>query len=169
MDWKEINTQELGENPFSMIGERWMLITAGDERSYNTMTASWGGLGVLWGEPVAFIFVRPTRYTYEFIEREERLSLSFYPLEQREALAYCGKHSGREGDKAKACGLTPVFSYESPFFAQADTVLLCEKCYAQDLDPRCFLDPALEKWYQNDYHRMYVVKIRRVLVRRADK
>ena len=96
------------ENAFEMIGKEWMLVTAGDESRFNTMTASWGGLGWLWNKPVAFVFIRPERYTHEFIEASTRLTLSFYPEECRKALQLCGTRSGRDTDKVAATGLQPV-------------------------------------------------------------
>ena len=66
-----ISPYELEDNPFRMIDKQWMLITAGNGQSADTMTASWGGLGALWNKPVSFAFIRPTRYTYDFTEREE--------------------------------------------------------------------------------------------------
>lgn len=167
MSYREISPKELSENPFSMIGDRWMLITAGDAQKANTMTASWGGVGVLWNAPVATIYVRPTRYTYEFLEREEHFSLSVLPAAYKEALQYCGKFSGRDGDKIEHCGLTTLYEGGVPYFAQADTVLLCKKKYFADIDPKNFCDPALEKHYQGDYHRMYVGEILKVLVAEA--
>ena len=48
MSFKEINLTDLQFNPFTKIGSQWMLITAGNKDGFNTMTASWGGMGVLW-------------------------------------------------------------------------------------------------------------------------
>ena len=70
--------EEIQGNVFSMIGSDWMLVTAGDNEKYNTMTASWGGMGVLWGKPAAFVFIRPQRYTYTFLEKTDRFTLSFF-------------------------------------------------------------------------------------------
>ena len=90
----ETDPHELTGNVFRLIGRDWMLVTAGKERSFNTMTASWGGLGVLWNAPVSMIFVRPSRYTYEFIEREREYSLSFLGPDDRRTLQVCGSKSG---------------------------------------------------------------------------
>lgn len=165
MDFKEITARQLNENPFTLINKRWMLITAGDEKRLNTMTASWGGLGVLWGSDVAFIFVRPNRYTYEFLEKAKGFSLTFYPEEYRDKLNLCGSKSGRDIDKVSACGFTVGMDSGIPYFKQCDTAVFCSKLYAQDIDPKLFLDPSIEKWYENDYHRMYIGKIEKVLQR----
>ncbi len=106
---REIDPKEITDNPFALIGNDWMLITAGSQRRFNTMTASWGGLGVLWGRQVAVCFVRPTRYTYGFMERSKRFTLSFFSRRCRSALNLCGTRSGRDVDKVAATGLTPAF------------------------------------------------------------
>ncbi len=102
----KIDPREIDGNVFQRIGQQWMLITAGNKEACNTMTASWGGMGVLWHEPVVTAYVRPQRYTKEFVDREKTFSLSFYPEEYREALTLCGTTRGRDIDKVKECGFT---------------------------------------------------------------
>ena len=158
---QKIDPKSLDENVFSLIGERWMLITAGTPERCNTMTASWGGLGVLWGKQTATCYIRPQRYTYEFMEAGEAFTLSFFGEEYRKALAFCGAKSGRDVDKIKQCGFTVAAGAgDAPYFEEADLVLVCKKAYWQDLDPSHFLDPEIEKHYpQKDYHRMYIGEI----------
>lgn len=158
---KPCRTKDLSENVFSLIGDTWMLITAGNREKCNTMTASWGGLGVLWGKDVATIYVRPQRFTYEFVEQEDCFTLSFFGEEQRAVLALCGSKSGRDMDKISACGLTAEFSdCGAPYFAEAKLVLVCKKMYFADLDPAQFLSAEIEPHYHNgDYHRMYIGEI----------
>jgi len=164
MGFQEIKPELLTDNPFKLIGSDWMLITAGTAESFNTMTASWGGLGILWERTVCFCFIRPTRYTYEFIERSENFTLSFFEERYRKALSYCGSHSGRDTDKTKESGLTPVAERGFIHFAEARLVLACRKLYSQDISPDRFLDPAIEGMYpKKDYHRMYVGEIRKCL------
>ena len=160
-----ISPYELEGNPFQMIDKQWMLITAGDEEKANTMTASWGGLGVLWFKPVSFAFIRPTRYTYEFTEREDAYSLCFFGEEYREALKLCGTVSGRDRDKIAEAGLTLRYEDGVPYFDEAETVMICRKLAAQDIDPKSFVDSAVDKHYNNDYHRVYTGEITKVLKR----
>ena len=159
---EKCDVKSLDQNVFSLIGEQWMLITAGTAERCNTMTASWGGLGVLWGSDVATCYIRPQRYTYEFVERSDFFTLSFFGPEYRQALALCGSKSGRDVDKVKECGFT-VCTGEggAPYFAEAELVLVCRKVYWQDMDPAHFLDPETDgKWYpEKDYHRMYIGRI----------
>ena len=102
----KVDPKQLADNVFSLIGQDWTLITAGTAERCNTMTASWGGLGVIWGAPAATIYVRPQRYTKEFLDREEYFTLAFFGEEYRQALTLCGSRSGREVDKVKECGFT---------------------------------------------------------------
>lgn len=171
MDFKKINPRELQGNIFDLIGDKWMLITAvKDSGALNTMTASWGGMGIMWGKPVATCVVRPVRYTYEFMEAADYFTLTFFPEEYRKALNLLGTKSGRDGDKIKEGGLTPVIYCDSDdktaYFAEADTVLICKKIYYQDIDPANFIDKDLDKNYpQKDYHRMYFGEIADVWVK----
>ena len=164
MAFREISVEELKDNPFTLINKDWMLITAGNREKHNTMTASWGGVGELWGRYVFTIYIRPQRYTLEFVEREDYYSLCFFGPDCRQALNLCGSKSGREVDKDAATGLTPCFDEAAPYYEQARLVFLCRKLYRQDLEEGCFLDKGLlEKWYDNDLHRMFIGEIVKVL------
>ena len=164
MAFREISVEELKDNPFTLINKDWMLITAGNREKHNTMTASWGGVGELWGRYVSTIYIRPQRYTLEFVEREDYYSLCFFGPDCRQALNLCGSKSGREIDKDAATGLTPCFDEAAPYYEQARLVFLCRKLYRQDLEEGCFLDKGLlEKWYDNDLHRMFIGAIVKVL------
>jgi flavin reductase (DIM6/NTAB) family NADH-FMN oxidoreductase RutF len=159
--FKPVAPRELPDNPFGLIGDQWMLITAGNLAGHNCMTASWGGLGILWGKQVAFCFVRPTRHTFGFMEAAGLYTLSFFPGSMRAALDLCGSKSGRDIDKDKAAGLSP-FEVEpgAVSYEQARLVLVCRKLYRQDIDPARFVDTGLEVHYpKKDYHRMYIGEV----------
>lgn len=162
-----IRPEDLSDNVFKLIGSDWMLITAGTRGLFNMMTASWGGLGVLWNKNIAICFIRPQRYTYDFMERSEHFTLSFFSEAYREALNLCGSKSGRQVNKAEATGLTAVVGETGAvYFAEARLVLECRKIYFQDLDPTHFLDPSIHKNYPaRDYHRMYLGEIIRCLAK----
>lgn len=160
-DFKTIDPSTLSENPFDLVGKRWMLITAGSADAFNTMTASWGGMGVLWAKNVCFCVVRPGRHTFQFMEAAGSFTLSFFDEAFRDALTYCGSHSGRDKDKVMETGLTPVFDRESVYFEESRLVFCCRKLYYHDLDPARFADPAIGPTHYplKDYHRMYVGEI----------
>jgi flavin reductase (DIM6/NTAB) family NADH-FMN oxidoreductase RutF len=160
--FKNINITEAFAKPIEKIGKDWTLISAGDINNFNMMTASWGGVGFLWNKPVAFIFVRPNRYTFEFIEKQPVFTLSFFAPEDKHILSYCGSHSGRNEDKAKACNLSVIAtSSNSISFKEAQMYFECRKLYAQDMDEKSFIDTsALTQWYGKDpLHRVYVGEI----------
>lgn len=166
-EFTEILPEQLDENAIKLIGSEWMLITAGRMDSFNTMTASWGGLGVLWNKPVCYTVIRPQRYTYEFMEQSAYFTLSFFDLDYRKALELCGTKSGRDVDKVKETGLTPVRSgCGAVYFDEARIVMECRKIYIQDIDPEGFIDPTIaENYPDKDYHRMYVGEIMKCWVR----
>ena len=162
---KQIEINEFSENPFKLIGSDWMLITAKKGDKTNMMTASWGGVGILWNKPVATIYVRPQRYTKEFIDNEEYFSLCVLPEEYRQILNYCGTKSGRDEDKIAETKLTIDESEKAPIFKESRLVLICKKLYAQDLTEQSFIDNSLvEKNYKaKDFHTMYIAEIEKIL------
>lgn len=163
---KPVDVNALNDNVFHLLDKEWMLVTAGNKEKFNGMTASWGGLGFLWNKPVSFVFVRPTRYTYEFMETSSHYSLSFFGNDCRDILNLFGKQSGRNIDKMKTDGLTTLFAEnEVPYYAEARMVLICQKLYSNDLDKDRILIPSIHKLYNNDYHRMYIGEIQQVLMK----
>ncbi|MCK5115470.1 MAG: flavin reductase [Candidatus Aegiribacteria sp.] len=168
--FKEIKPDDISESVFKLIAEDWFLLTAcASAAGYNTMTASWGGMGQLWNKRVAFVFVRPGRHTWKFMENNGLFTMSFFPEDCRDALKYCGSHSGRETDKAVATGLTPFEpSAGTVAFEEAKLILVCRKLYYQDIQPKRFLDDEIDDLYpEKGYHRMYVGGIEKVLTSTA--
>ncbi len=165
MAFSKISPKEIEGSIFEMVGDKWMLITGGDVKGFNTMTASWGGAGILWGKPVSFCFVRPQRHTRAFMDKGEYYTLSFYGEEYRKQLNICGSKSGRDVDKVSLCGFTPDFaSCGAVYFGEAELVLVCKKIYFDDLKSENFLAPEIAGMYkEKDYHRMYIGEIVEVL------
>ncbi len=164
---RSIDPKQLDKNVFSAIGDQWMLITAGTPEHCNTMTASWGGLGVIWNIPSATCYIRPQRYTKEFVDREDYFTLSFFGEEHRKSLQLCGSRSGREVDKVKECGFTVrAADCGAPYFEEAELVLVCRKRFVQPMDPDNMPQEIKDKFYpQKDYHVMYIGEIVEVLVK----
>jgi flavin reductase (DIM6/NTAB) family NADH-FMN oxidoreductase RutF len=163
-----VNPEKITDNVFEIVGSDWMLVTAGTLGDYNTMTASWGTMGVLWGKRICICFIRPSRYTYQFMEKNPLFTLSFFGEEQRDALNFCGSHSGRDVDKAAETGLIPVEAAGGAVtFEQARLVMVCRKIYYQDFDPSHFIAPDIESNYGgSDYHRIYIGELKSCLVRK---
>lgn len=158
---KEIDVSKLTLNPFETIGKDWCLISAGNENGFNTMTASWGGLGVLWNKNVATCYIRPQRYTKEFVDKNEYFTLTFFPDGYRKALSLCGSVSGREHDKPKEAGITPMFTDGTVSFEEASLILVCRKLFAQEMSEEAFTDPEVfnKNYPMNDLHTIYVGEI----------
>lgn len=163
------------QNPFKLIGKDWMVITAQKDNKVNAMTASWGGVGVMWGKDVAYIVVRESRYTKEFIDSSDTFSLSFFNSdlkEIREALNFLGTVSGRDNDKKIKDAHLKVNLYvdenkhETPFIDDASLVLICRKMFAQELTKESFIAPEIANWYKDgDYHTLYIAQIQTMLAR----
>ncbi len=165
----EIKPENLTDNPFKLIDKDWLLITAEKDGKVNTMTASWGGLGILWNKKVATVYIRKSRYTKEFVDNGDYFSLCVLPEQYRDQLAYCGRVSGRTEDKIKACGFTVEHNGDRPYFAESRLVLNCRKLYAQELNAESFVDGAkdiIEACYSNnDWHVMYIAEIESILIK----
>lgn len=164
---KKISIDELSLNPMSLIANEWMLITAGDKSGCNTMTASWGHLGSLWGKPTTICYVRPQRYTKEFIDKASMYTLTFFPNEYHDKLMYLGCHSGRDEDKIAKVGLTPVFGDGYTYFEEASLTLVCRKIYQAPIVENNFIDKSIVEgcYPSKDFHDMYIGEIVEVLVK----
>lgn len=165
MNYHEIKPEDLNLNPFTKIGKEWMLITAGTIENFNTMTASWGSLGVFWGKNTITTYVRPQRYTKEFIDTNTFFSVSFFPEKYKDALSFCGSHSGRDVDKIKETGLTPYSVDNTVAFEEAELILVCKRLYHDCMPSEHFDEKENDaKWYPNkDYHIMYLAEITKIL------
>jgi len=160
----DIKPDDLVLKPHGLWGRQWLLLAAGDFAAgrHNCMTVAWGSLGTMWNRPFAQVVVRPTRYTYEFMESHDTFTLCAFPEALRPALQLLGTRSGRDGDKIAAASLTPVAAARvaAPVFAEAELALECRKLYWQDLEPAHWCDPSIEDQYpQRDYHRVYFGEI----------
>lgn len=163
---KEISAEQFTGNVFDRIGKQWMLISAGDAENVNAMTASWGGMGVLWNKNVVYIFVRPQRYTKSLLDSHDHFAISFYPENMKKMLGYMGKASGANEDKIAHEQLHVIHDL-APYFEEAQCSLICRKLYTQELDPTGFIDSEIDRqnYPEKDYHIVYVGEIEKVLVK----
>ena len=149
---------------FSQYDRKWALLTAGGKESFNTMTISWGGLGTIWNKPVATVYVRKSRYTHDFMDREDYFTVSFYPEEYRKVLTVLGSKSGRDMDKMNASGLTSKKAGESVSFEEAEVTLVCKKLFCQTLEAKNIPDDIRSSLYaDNDLHDMYIGEVVEIL------
>ena len=149
---------------FSAFDKKWALLTAGVPDDFNTMTVSWGALGTIWGRPTATVYVRTSRYTHEFMDKYDCFTVSFYPEDYRKTLGMLGTKSGRDMDKMRASGLTPVAAGEGVSFAEAEITLVCKKMYMQPLDVSRMPADVAEALYGKDApHDMYLGEVVEIL------
>ncbi len=169
MSFREINPYEFAVSPFKLIDKDWLLITAPDESKKsgaNAMTASWGGLGILWNKPVATVYVRPQRHTYSLCESTDRFSLCVLPEEYRGVHKILGRQSGRDMDKLSECSLDTEAVDGVKIISQSKVALICRKMYADDLKKEKFIDKEQYKHYPtDDFHRFYILEIEKILVK----
>jgi flavin reductase (DIM6/NTAB) family NADH-FMN oxidoreductase RutF len=164
MTLPSIPFSEFNSNIFTLFDKQWFLLTGGDFASgqFNTMTISWGTMGILWNKPIAQVVVRPVRHTFQFMEKYDTFTLSALPAKYRKALSLLGARSGRDGNKIAEAGLTPIASscVAAPTFAEAELVLETRKIYWADLEPSHFLDASIDTNYpKKDYHRSYIGEV----------
>ncbi|WP_312634996.1 flavin reductase [Oscillibacter sp.] len=162
MRLKSVNPKELSIEALRLFTGRMPLLTAGDKTACNTMTIGWGGLGSLWNRPACTVYVRPSRYTFQFMESNDYFTVSILPKERKDALTLCGTKSGRDTDKIADCGFTLCYGAgDAPFFDEAELVLVCRKLYAQDMTSEFVIDSgAAASFYpEGDWHRMYIGEV----------
>lgn len=176
-DWQSqydrIEASDLPDNVFDLIGKQWMLVTAGNKNSYNTMTASWGGFTYVWERPATIAYIRDSRYTYGFLQQEESFTLSFFTEQYRGALRICGTKSGRDTDKVKEAGLTPI---ETPAglmsFGEARMIIECKKILVQELDYSNLTEPYKAKIMEESYnkepakHQLFISEITNIWLKK---
>ncbi|HOV41325.1 MAG TPA: flavin reductase [Oscillospiraceae bacterium] len=164
MPFKKIDISSFELNPFKRIGEEWFLLSAGKENDFNTMTAAWGGMGVMWNRNVFTAVIRPSRHTFKFMEENSKFSACFFGNSNRDDLKYCGSHSGRNEDKISHTSLNPVFIDGVPAFEEAKTIFICKKIYRGEIDENSFIDNSLFEYYKSDtFHVVFIGEILEIL------
>lgn len=134
-------------HPFTKFNKDWGILTAGTDNDFNSMTISWGGMGTIWNKSVVFLFVKETRYTYEFLQKHDELTVSFYHPKYRKELSFYGSKSGRDYDKDTSTGFTPKIIDGSVTYKEANETLVCRKIFMQKLEKDKFPKFALD-YYQ---------------------
>jgi len=163
---KDINPLEISLRIFDEIGQNAFLLTSGILEHHNSMTVGWASLGYLWRKPMAFVYVRPQRYTYEFMEKYNFFSINFFDPNYSDVLHLFGTKSGREIDKMHPQKITPVdFEHKAVYYHEAKCVFICRKVYYEDLKPENFVDKSFLKNYPlHDFHRIYYGEIEKAFV-----
>ncbi len=161
---KEMDVYSLSFDIFAQLQKQGFVLAVGNMETHNCMTVAWASIGYLWKKPMAFVYVRPQRYTYQFMEKNEYFSINFFDESYEKIVNYCGSHSGRDIDKMHIKGLTPV-SYNNKviYYNESQLVLICRKIYFDDIKPAHMLDKSVLKNYPtHDYHRLYYGEIEKL-------
>lgn len=168
--FQPLELDEITMNPFTQIGKDWFAITAKKGDSVNSMTAAWGGMGVMWGKNVVYVVVRDSRYTKEFLDASDTFSLTFFDMthkRNRSTLQYLGSKSGREEDKISNALLNINYHGDTPFIDEGNSVFICRKMYCGPMPSEFFTDANIDNtWYKDgDYHNLYIGEITDFLAR----
>ena len=149
---------KISYNPFKKFHEQWGLVTAGTKEKFNSMTISWGSMGTIWGKPMITVFIRPTRYTYEFIKSNEYFTVSFFDEKYRDKLSLMGNKSGRDIDKVKETGFTPKFLDKGITYEEASETFVLKKWYFQFMDASQIPDDVKKVYYTpgDEIHYMFI-------------
>lgn len=170
--FRSISPGEFTTKPVELFGSDWPLLCAGTKDDFNSMTIGWGAVGQIWGMPYTSVYVRPTRYTHEFMDKYEYFSIVVFDRSFKESLATFGTESGRDIDKMNFPGLTPDFSYNAPVFHEANLILICKKMYRQEIDKDLLISEyktkVIEEFYSkgvsyNNFHTIYYGEITNIL------
>ncbi len=164
--FKEVNIKDFAPDSFG-LKNKWMLISAQKDGKTNTMTANWGGYGIMWNKEVVYIVIRPQRFTKEFVDSADSFSLTFFDKSFLKDLGYLGKISGRDEDKIAKVGFNVILDNDIPYFQEAETVIFAKKLFMQSMTEDSFLDTDIvEQWYpEKDFHYMYIAEITKILVK----
>lgn len=164
--FKEIQFCDVKENVVDLLKNQWGLVTAGDQNGLNTMTVSWGAVGELWAMDMATIYIRPQRHTVNYLENKDYFTITFFDADYKKTLAFCGANSGKDCDKIKETGLTPVFDCDAPYFEEAKLVLVCKKVAKGEFTPEQMIDKSIidNQYPNNDFHYIYYGAIEKVLI-----
>ncbi len=166
MGFVEVNIDEFELKPFEFWEKNWALVTAGTKDNVNTMTVGWGSVGVLWQKKVVSIYIRPQRYTKEFVDKNDKFSITSFGEERRNELAYLGKVSGKQEDKISKAGLTVAFDDGVPYISEGNIILICKKLYETEINPVLFTDKSIDNFYpEKDYHTQYIAEVEKILIR----
>jgi len=167
MAFKTILPTEIHENVFDQIKLGMPLLTAESDGKINTMTVNWGQMGYLWNRCVTTIYVRPQRYTLPILEAAGGYSLCFMGQKYATEVMYCGRNSGKDGDKIAHCGFTVAHKDGIPYFEEAELVVLCKKSFGTWMTEDNFLDKeVLSACYpEKDFHKLFIGEILEVLTK----
>ena len=149
---REINVLEYATEILTALNKGILVTTKAGEK-VNTMSISWGTLGIEWGRPIFTLFVREHRYTREMLDQnpEFTINVPVGPYEKK-VIGYCGTYSGRNTDKIQDMNLTLEEPLEItvPGLKEFPLTLECKVLYRQLQDKNLIPQEIREKDYPQD-------------------
>lgn len=143
-------------NPFEKFNKEWALLTVGKKEKFNSMTISWGTIGTLWHKNIITIYVRPDRYTFEFLEKNDTFTLSFYDEKYKKELTMFGRTSGRNTDKIKESKFTPIELEKGITYKEAKETIIVKKLYMEQIKKEN-LNEEIKEFYKEDTPLHYII------------
>ena len=133
--------------------QKGVLLTTKVDDKVNSMTISWGMLGIEWAKPIFTVFVRENRFTKEQIEKSMEFTINIpYGEYDKKILGVCGSKSGRNIDKVKELGLTlenpNIIS--TPGIKELPLTLECKVVYQQKQDEKAITEENRNNFYPQD-------------------
>lgn len=133
--------------------DKGVLLTSAANGKVNTMTISWGMLGMEWARPVFVTFVREGRFTRTLLDETGEFTIGI-PGEgfDRKVLGRAGSVTGRDVDKISELGLHTVKSQvvSVPAIAEAAVTLECRVVYRQPQDRNALPADFIDRFYPQD-------------------
>ncbi len=140
------------------------LLTSGSINDFNTMTIGWGMIGTIWRKKTFIVYVKPTRYTYNYMENNDYFTVTFFKEKYKEEMVYLGTKSGRDTNKVKDVNFHPLEIDNGVTFKEAYCTILCKKYYYTDIDKNNIPEEAVDRYYKdNSLHRVYYGEIIKIL------
>ncbi|MCD6082871.1 flavin reductase family protein [Candidatus Aerophobetes bacterium] len=169
----KVNYTDYLKETLQAMSNTGLLLTSADKRGkMNVMTIGWGTVGIIWGMPMFLVLVRPSRFTYGLIEETGEFTVNVPPRRLSEITFFCGSVSGRDHDKFKEKGLTPIAGENviSPIIEECVVHYECKVLHKNDIIPARVPEEAISKFYpQGDYHRIFFGRIISVFANREVK
>jgi flavin reductase (DIM6/NTAB) family NADH-FMN oxidoreductase RutF len=171
--FKQISPEEVSDNVFTLVGKIFPVITAGKQDRFNSMTASGGGLGILFKKPTTWCILRADRFTLEMIQKEQTYTMSYFPNEYREQIVFLGSKSGRDTEKMKEVELTVIQTPSGNIsFKEARLIFECKLTEVTTANPDDFYSQEAREFINeaykdpNDYRKHVFGEITHVWVKK---
>lgn len=169
--YKEIEVYDYMNHILKQL-KKGVLLTTKKDGKVNTMTISWGKIGIEWSKLIFCVYVRQNRQTHTMLDSGEFTINIPYNQSVGKILGYCGTKSGKDTDKIKDLDLTLVDGREvsAPAIKELPLTLECKIIYKQLQDSTAIPDAFKEEFYpqdissdfcgaNKDYHTMFYGEI----------